>query len=168
MWLKFGWWAVAGVDISSLWAVAGISYMRVAHTGEWVGWGLGEKVMREKWATTSVIVCFCDALGRPPTFWVPLCVSPPQFHRRASMCLPASLWRGEGRVQLSSVLCIPGVNGWAHIPQSRGGAHGWVVAGDCRQVVMARVVARVVVVVEEWEQYQPWCGWCHFETLLSH
>ena len=37
-----------------------------------VGWELGEKVMREKRATTNVVARFCDALDGPPIPWVPL------------------------------------------------------------------------------------------------
>jgi len=37
-----------------------------------VGWELGEKVMREKRATTFVVARFCDALDGPPIPWVPL------------------------------------------------------------------------------------------------
>jgi len=73
-----------------------------------MGWGLGEKVMKEKRVTTNVVARFRDALDGPPIPWVPPCVSPPQFPSRVSMCPPTSLWRGEGRVRLSSVLGSPG------------------------------------------------------------
>ena len=69
---------------------------------------VGEEVKREKWATTNIVARFCDTLDGPPIYWVLPCVFPPQFPRRAGMWLPTSLWKGEGRVRLSSVLRIPG------------------------------------------------------------
>jgi len=75
----------------------------------------------------------------------PLCFPSPI--PRSSKYLPAHipLERGSG---CHPVCASRGVDGGAHIPQERGGARGQVVAGGCGLVVVARVVARVVVVVE--------------------
>jgi len=67
-----------------------------------VGWALGEEMMREIRATTSVIARFCDALDGPPTCWVPPCFSLPPIP-------PLSKY-------------VP-----AHIPLERGGAGADVV-----------------------------------------
>ena len=69
---------------------------------------VGEKVKREKWATTNIVAHFRDTLDGPPIYWVLPWVFPPQLPRRSGMWPPTSLWKGEGRVQLSSVLHILG------------------------------------------------------------
>ena len=75
-----------------------------------VSWGLGGEVIREE-RTTRVVVCFRNALDGTPTCWVnrsPLVFRSLQFHRRATMCPPTSLWKGEGRVRLSSSRTVDG------------------------------------------------------------
>ena len=62
---------------------------------------------------------------------------------------PHPFGEGRGGSGCRPVCASRGVDGGAHIPQERGGARGRVVAGGCGRVVVARVVARVVVVVEE-------------------
>ena len=70
-----------------------------------VGWGLGKEVIREERATTRVVAHFRDALDRPPTCWVPPCVS-------ITPIPPSSNY-------------VP-----AHIPWERGGAGAAVVIPD--------------------------------------
>jgi hypothetical protein len=62
-----------------------------------VGWGLGEKVMREKRATTFVVARFCDVPVVPPTSLVPFRVCRPSFLPLSESKPPTSLWKGEGR-----------------------------------------------------------------------
>jgi hypothetical protein len=100
-----------------------------------VGWELGEKVMKEKQATTNVVARFCDALDGPPIPWVPPCVSPSQFPGRVSTYPPTSLWRGEGQVRLSSVLRILGCRWLSPHPSIEGRGSrlsGWVCLGSNR------------------------------------
>jgi hypothetical protein len=78
----------------------------------------------------------------PPIAWVPLRVYPSLTSPSSVDELPTSLWRGEGRMWLGSlVLYLLGM--LAHIPQERGGAPGGVVACSWEGVELAR--AKVVV-----------------------
>ena len=110
-----------------------------------MGWGLGEKVMKEKRAMTFVVARFRDALDGPPIPWVPPCVSPPQFPSRVNMCPPTSLWRGEGRVRLSSVLGRVLIVEPTSLNRGEGLVAEWWFQASCG----GKVVARVIVVVEE-------------------
>jgi len=104
--------------------------------------------MRKKRATTSVIARFCDALDLP-LVGSPLVFLSLQFHRRASMCPPTSLWKGEGRVRMSSGLCVPGCR-WLSPHPSIEGRGSWPdYCGWLRASCGGEVVARVVVVVAE-------------------
>jgi hypothetical protein len=106
--------------------------------------------MSEKQATTNVVACVWDALDGPPIYQVPPYVSPSRIPPSSEYEPPTSLWKGEGRVLLLSVLSI---RVFAVKPTSLIRGEGLIRVLH----VVGRVLRRLgrMVVVRGMSQYQP-------------